>query len=150
MKLTRSETSLIGTAKEKEKEREKELVRELESKTPRSPGSISSEATPEDGNASTSDNNGITSAGKNKLGSPSASAEPPRPEENVEGPPRGHIFVEKGEKCFAFFVRCTTRKHAAEEFQELVGEMHNLALYWPFIDWEMSFLDPGGTVELLS
>jgi hypothetical protein len=64
--------------------------------------------------------------------------------ETMEGPPKGHILVERGDKCFAFFVRCTTRKHATEQFLELVAEMHNLALYWPFLEWETTFLDPAG------
>lgn len=66
-------------------------------------------------------------------------------EEELDTPtPLGHIYVEKGERSLAFFVRCTTRKHTNSQFQMLVDEMHNMALNWPFIECEMFFLDPGG------
>lgn len=65
-------------------------------------------------------------------------------EDSACSAPLGHIYVEKGEKSLALFVRCTTRQHVTQQFQSLVDEMHNITLNWPFVESEMFFLDPGG------
>lgn len=158
MKLSRTETTLIGQQKEKELERERELEREFtetgnepedkisESKSVSLPDIASPVTSPRVDQLSSSPSE-VTRRLFKKTGTRRFNISD---EAADDGAPRGHIFVEKGEKSFTFFVRCTTRKHTTEQFQELVGEMHNLALFFPFIDWEMSFLDPGGKYFVIS